>query len=705
MATDDQETKKREESVLSAALERFRIAEEASNDFRNQALDDLKFLSGEQWPIEVKHAREMDRRPCLTINRLPQFVRQVTNDQRQNRPAIKVYPVDDNADIDTAKILQGMIRHIEYNSNADVAYDTAFEGAVKTGLGWFRVLSDYCDHYSFNQELFIKRIPNCLSVYFDPNSLEPDGSDAEWAFISEDMSWDSFKAQFPKAEHCSYEQWESVGNPPPLWANEKTVRVVEYFYKEFEPDRLLQVVSPDGATESVLLSDLERSGGLPQGFVIQAERETMVPRVKWCKLTGGEILEKTDWPGKWIPIIPVYGDEYIVDGRRVIEGIIRHAKDPQRMYNYWASSETETIALAPRAPWIGAEGQFEGHEAQWKTANIRNHAYLEYKPKTLGGQPVGPPQRNVFEAPTQAITQARMLASDDLKATTGIYDAALGNRSNENSGVAIQRRAFQAQTSNFHFVDNLSRSIRHGGRILLDLIPKIYDTARAQRIIGEDNEQQIVKINALFEKQGEQKFFNLSIGKYDAVCEAGPSFATKRQDAAQSMLEMSKANPQLMQIAGDLMVKNMDWPGSTELADRLKKTLPPGLADQDDKNKKPLPPEVQAQMQQMSQMIENLTHTLDEQSEVIKAKRMEIESRERIEMKKLEVEVELKMAEMGSKESLAVLQHEIAQISQRLDLLNISAPIDSGIEQTMPDQQMSDDHQLTGEYPPGLTLE
>ena len=699
---DDEKENSSDEKILEIARKRFAFASEAEADIRREALDDLKFSAGEQWPDHVKSERDRDKRPCLVINRLPQFIRQITNDQRRNRPAIKVSPVDDKADIETAKVYQGLIRHIEYASNADTAYDTAFDSAARAGFGYFRIVTEYCDPFSFDQDIRVKRVPDRFSVYLDPSYQEPDGSDANWGFVFEDISKDEFKAQYPKAELTAMSEWTSVGDSFGDWVKEDRVRIAEYFTKEWRETTIYRLA--DG---SVVEKD-----DLVEGAIVIDERKTLVPSIKWFKTNGIEILEKTDWPGKWIPIIPVLGEELIIEGKRTLAGVVRYAKDPQRMYNYWKSSETETIALAPRAPWIGAEGQFEGHEAQWATANSRNHAFLQYKPKALGGQPLAPPQRNVFEPPVQAITQASMFAADDLKATTGIYDAAMGNQSNEKSGIAIQRRAAQSQTSNFHLVDNLSKSIRHAGRIICDLIPSIYDTERTARIIGEDGSEEVVKLNQEFEHKGKPVTYQLNVGKYDVTVDTGPSFETKRQEAVASMSEMARAYPPLMQFAGDIMVKNMDWPGAQEIAERIKKTLAPELRD-DDKAQQPLPPEAQAQMAQMSQMIEMLTQQLNAAQDKIETKAMEIESRERIEMQKLQVQVELEMAKMGSTEAQMLLKQEIAQLERRMDMLGQNQELNFDEEQEMaagPDQQagfapMEQAPMPTGGLTPGEYME
>ena len=562
--------------------------------------------------------------------------------------------------------MQGIIRHIEYNSNADVAYDTAFEAAATKGLGYFRIITDYSSPTSFDQEILIKRIRNSFSVYVDPNYQEPDGSDINWAFIFEDMPKEDYKVEYPNSELSSMDDWRSLGDGAMDWCNQDTIRVAEYFYKEMEEQELVLL-----STKEVIKKD-ELPPILPEGVEVVAMRMASVPVIKWCKINATEILEETIWPGQWIPVIPVLGDELDVDGERILEGIVRHAKDPQRMYNYWASSETETIALAPRAPFIGVEGQFEGHEAQWKSANIKNHAYLEYKPKTIGGQVTGPPQRNVYEPPVQAITQARMQSSEDLKATTGIYDAALGSRGNEKSGVAIQRRNAQSQTANFHYVDNLSRALRHAGRILVEIIPKVYDTERAIRIIGEDDEQDITYINQVFEKNGQVKLFDLSKGKYDVTISNGPSYATKRQEAVESMLALSQSAPHIAQVASDLMVKNMDWPGADEIAERLKKTLPPGIAENEKKGEgNEIPPQVQQQMQQMQQMVDQLTQQLNQAQDTIQQKQLELNVKERIELAKIEADLKKELIKMDSREALAAFHAEIDQLNRQIESLGM----------------------------------
>ena len=690
--------KSSEKEILEIAKKRFKLAEEAEIDIRKEALEDVRFRAGEQWPDEIKMARSLDGRPCLTINKLPQHVRQVTNDQRQNRPAIKVSPVDDKADKEIANVLQGIVRHIEYNSNADVAYDTAFEGAVVKGFGYFRVITDYVDPASFEQEIKIKPIRNHFTVYLDPHAQEPDGSDINWGFVFEDISHEDYKEQYKNSDLANMSDWESVGDSRPNWVSKDTCRIAEYFYKTNEEVEIVLLNNK----EVLRKSDLPEI--LPEGIEVVAERTTQIPLVKWCKMNAVEILEETDWPGQWIPIIPVYGDIIELDGKLIREGIIRHARDPQRMYNYWATSETETIALAPKAPFIGAAGQFEGFENQWKTANVKNHAYLEYNQITIAGQPAPAPQRNSFEAPVAAITNARMQSIEDLKSTTGIYDASLGNRSNETSGVAIRQRTSQSQTSNFHFVDNLSRSLRHLGRILVDLIPKVYDTPRAVRIIGEDREEKIVYINQVFEDKGKPKLFDLSLGKYDVTVSTGPSYATKRQEMVDTLLSLVQSYPQMAQFTGDLLVKNMDFQGGDEIAERLKRTIPPEIIGEDkEQGNQPIPPQVQAQMQQMNQMVEQLTQQLNQAQDTLSQKSLELQSKERIE----ELKLQLEYAKLEMQGQIALLKEKgvddrlsfQANLEQmdRMQKMNSN----SGEEQFAENPEIYNEQNLSGGLPLG----
>jgi hypothetical protein len=630
--------KKSASDILATARSRLDLAISALSESREDEIDDLKFYAGSpdnhwQWPADVLATRgavqgqTINARPCLTINKLPQHVRQVTNDQRQNRPGAKVIPVDDKADVQVADIFNGMIRHIEYISDADVAYDTACENQVSYGEGYLRLLTEYCDDNTFDQDIKIGRVRNSFSVYMDPTIQDPTGADAQYCFITEDITKDEYTRLYPDAAPITTLQSLGVGDQSiSNWLNEDTIRIADYYYIDY--DRTTLNLYPGNATAFE---------GTPEDKQLRAvygkpkrTRESDRPRVKYCKINGYEILEEREWAGKWIPVIRIVGNEFEVDGRLYVSGLVRNAKDAQRMYNYWVSQEAEMLALAPKAPFIGYGGQFEGYEEKWKTANTNNWPYLEINPDVTDGQgAVLPlPQRAQPPMASSGLLQAKSGASEDIKSTTGQYNASLGMGSNERSGKAILARQREGDVGTYHYGDNLARGVRHVARQLVDLIPKIYDTQRIARIIGEDGETKMVKINPeqaepvnkIMDEQGIviEKIYNPGVGKYDVVATTGPGYATKRQEALEAMAQLLQGNPQLWQVAGDLFVKNMDWPGAQEMAKRFKKTIDPKLMSDSDEN-----PELQAaqqqmeamgqEMEQMHQMIQNVGKSIEMQ--------------------------------------------------------------------------------------------
>ena len=623
------------EEILAAARSRMTMAIAAFSSTREDELDDLRFYGGSpdnqwQWPADVLQTRgavqgqTINARPCLTINKLPQHVHQVTNDQRLNRPSVKVIPADDKADVDVAEVFNGVIRHIEYMSDADVAYDTACENQVAFGEGYIRIITEYCDENTFDQDIKIKRVRNSFSVYMDPMIQDPTGADAGWCFITEDMTREDYERTYPDAAPISTLMSLGVGDQSiAQWIGEDTVRIAEYFFVEYEKQTLHLYPGNQtafaGTPEDKMLREMF---GKPT-----RTREADRKKVKWCKINGYEILEISDWAGAYIPVVRIVGNEFEVDGQMYISGLVRNAKDAQRMYNYWVSQEAEMLALAPKAPFIGYGGQFEGYEQQWKTANTNNWPYLEVNPDVTDGQGVvlPLPQRAQPPMASSGLLQAKAGAADDIKSATGQYNASLGMTSNERSGKAILARQREGDVGTYHFVDNLARGVRHIGRQLVDLIPKIYDTERIARIVGEDGEPDTVKLNPMQEEPIKrivdqngvliEKIYNPSVGKYDVRVITGPGYATKRQEALDGMTQVLQGNPALMQIAGDLLVKNMDWPGAEEIAKRMKKTLDPKiLADEDDPALAAANQQMeamQAEMENMFQMLQNVNQSME----------------------------------------------------------------------------------------------
>ena len=615
--------------ILATARSRLDMAMSCYSESREDENDDLKFYAGSpdnhwQWPADVLATRgavqgqTINARPCLTINKLPQHVRQVTNDMRQNRPGAKVIPVDDKADVQVAEIFNGMIRHIEYISDADVAYDTACENQVAYGEGYIRLLTEYCDDDTFNQDIKIGRVRNSFSVYMDPTIQDPTGADAKWCFITEDVTRDDYERMYPNAAPISTLQSLGVGDQSiSNWLNEDTVRIADYYYVDYDTATLNlypgNATAFEGTPED---KDLRAVYGKPK-----RSREADRPRVRYCKINGYEILEQNEWAGKWIPVIRIVGNEFEVDGRLYVSGLVRNAKDAQRMYNYWVSQEAEMLALAPKAPFIGYGGQFEGYEDKWKTANTNNWPYLEVNPDVTDGQGAALPLPQRAQPPmaSSGLLQAKSGAAEDIKATTGQYNASLGQGGNERSGKAILARQREGDVGTYHYGDNLTRGVRHIARQLIDLIPKIYDTQRIARTIGEDGETDMAKIDPdqpmpVREVRNAEnividRIYNPTIGKYDVVATTGPGYATKRQEALAAMGQMLQGNPQLWAVAGDLFVKNMDWPGAQEMAKRFAKTIDPKFLSDDQQS-----PELQAaqqQIQAMGQQMEQMAGMLD----------------------------------------------------------------------------------------------
>ncbi len=620
--TEDQsakpETGKDAEDVLALARERHKRCVDFEAENRHKQEDDIRFAAASpddpwQWPDAARKEREASRRPCLTLNKIPQHKRQVTNDIRQNRPTIKYRAANDQAAPEAAEILTGLARHIEATSDADVAYDTAADHEVTHGVGYVRVLTDYVGDDSFDQDIFIKRVRDWRKVWIDPDAEDPAGADAEFAFIEEKILEKSFKDEYPKADAVDWDFCDGE------WfdRSDKSVRVAEYFCFERKDAKLLMWAN--GATS---FDGDKLPPGVFVGELPLKSRSLKRKMLVWRKITGAQVLEKREYRWKYIPIARVIGNEDIVDGKHVVSGLVRNAKDAQRMYNIGQSAVTERVMLAPKAPWIAAAESVEGHEDKWQSANTTNYAYLPFNAFDASGQPLPPPQRIAPATVEPGLQQVVMAAADDIKATTGQFDASLGQRSNETSGKAIMARQREGDTATYHYVDNLARMVRHIGRIILDMIPTVYDTARVARILGEDSSEDFARVEPglpqpYAELQGEQgivKVFNPQVGRYDVVVTTGPSFTTRRMEAFDAMSQMTQANPALWQVIGDQLVRNMDWPGAEDMAERLKVTLLPQVQQMlgEQGQQQQIPPQVQAQIQQMGQQIQQLGQALQQ---------------------------------------------------------------------------------------------
>lgn len=607
----------KDDDLIRQAHDRFDRAHDAENQMRLEMVDDLRFKFGDQWDQDTRAQREADDRPCLTVNRMNQFHRLVMGNIRQNAPSIKLYPADSGSDVETAELLEDLIRQIEHESRARQAYMWAADRQVACGYGAFRVVNEQAANDSFEQVLRIKRIRNPFTVYFDPDAQELTRSDGKFCFVTEMLLLEDFKEKYPDFADADF-AGSQTGETYEKWYTADKVRIAEYWYKK--PTKKTICLLSDGRTvDKDRLSETDFT--LIQSGMVQIvkERESDSYVVMYCKLAGSQMLEKPkEWPGQFIPVIPVYGEEEDIEGRTTYKGIVRDAKDPQRLYNYWMTTNAELVALQPRAPYMVTQKQIEGLKGWWKLAGKTNIPYLPYNPDSLAP---GAPQRQPPPTLSPSVMQLQAQAQDDMKAATGIYDSALGAQSNEVSGRAILARQAQTDTGTFVYTDNLSAAVEQCGRILVDLIPHIYDTNRILRVRGVDGEEKQAEVNKpVMTPQGPILLNDLSRGRYDVVVKAGPSYATKRLEAAESMLQFAQAVPQAAMVSADLIAKNMDWPGADEMEKRLKKMLPPGMADDE---QQPDP-----QQQQMAKMQMQMQMQMQQLEMALKAAEVQVKQAE-----------------------------------------------------------------------------
>ena len=654
-AVDSIKVSQDDQDLLEHIRKDVQLDADATEKQRGLELDDLRFCDpSTQWTDEERRSRDDAGRPCLTEDRLGPFINQVCNEQRKNKPGVQVNPVDENSDMETAEIQQGLIRHIEYSSNADTAYDTAFWWAATCGRGFYRLCTDYVDEGSFDQEIQIKRVMNPHLVFVDPSAQEADFSDMKWGGFKAWMTQADFKATYPNSQlaNAGTDAWLSIGDDAEDWMSKDggACLVVEHYRKESTPAKMHRL--KDGRV-------VEK---VPDGETPEESRDYMKTQVKWVKCTAVEILETADIPGPYIPIVSVLGKEVIIDGQRTWAGLIRAGKDPQKRHNYLLTSQVERIAFMPLATWIGAKG-FMGKNAKlWATAHKNQMSTLEYEITGDEDKPINAPRLITEEAPIVAVTNALTYAEQGMKAVLGMYDPSLGNRDANQSGVAIQRLQTQGETGNYHLQDNLGRAIRYEGRIILAWLPFYYDAERVIRIVGEDGTQQQVRINGPVQNADEApskeaigKTFDLTSGKYDITISAGPSYQSKRQEDRAMLLGMLQGpmGQLIAQRAGDLVAKTLDSPIAKELSERL---VPPDIAQKEQQDQQ-IPPQLQQQMQAMNQQHEQLIQALHE-------------AQNKIEAIQYDRSIEMQKAELDSKTKVA-----IAEMNNQTELLKVEAQI------------------------------
>jgi len=627
---------KKEQDFIAAARKRFEAAASDEKALREEALTDLKYVAGDQWDPKIKQDRERAGRPALVFPRCHTFVQQVANEARQNKPQIKFAPDDDSADEDTAEVCEGLARWIQYSSDAQIAYETSVEYSAGGSFGYYRFLTEEND--DGEQDLKIVPVLDPFAVY---GILVPScfGREPKFGFVIEDIPKDEFKDLYPKSA-ITLDAGFDDGGIKSGWIGTDTVRVAEYWYceqKDVEGKRKPQTV------------------------------------VHFCKMTWAEELpdSRTTWMGYCIPIIPVLGKQMIINGRPLLFSVVRPQRGAQQMINYSKTRIAETLSTAPISPYIVAAGQIKQGDKKWDTMNTNVYPYLEYNLIDLQGKPAPPPQRQTFEPPIQAYSAFVAQEIDDMKATTGIFDASLGQKSNETSGQAIVRRQQQSNMTTMHYMDNLERAFKKGGLIMEDLFPKLYDTERMIRILGEDEAPKVVKINAPYDANGQTKHHKVGgegAGKYRAIVTMGRAFSTKRQESFDMMSQVLQGNPQLMPMIGDIMFRNSDMAGADQLAERFKKMLPPNLQDQDQSDPETQLHQAQGQLQQLTQAHQALNAYAQKLEQEKQGKVIETQGRVQIEQFKAQKEYELKALQITAQRDIAEITTKAQDLRERMKL-------------------------------------
>jgi hypothetical protein len=684
-----------DKEIFNECRERLRIATEAENENRAKGIDAQKFRDGFQWPDDLYNQRKIDKRPSLTINHTNTFVRRVVNNMRQERPRIKVHPVGDGADVAKANVISGLIRHIENISNASVAYDTGGESAVTIGWGYWRVMSDYLAPDSFDQELKIVPIRNTFTVYFDPTSVMPAGEDAEWCILTYKMRRQDYAREYPDADNVEFQRTGN-GDEMAEWETKEEIRLAEYYRVRKDSDTLYQMSNGMALFEDQieeLSADLKAAKVVkvkgPGGKVVS--RPTVRRSVEWFRLNGQEVVDKRTrtedpLPDQWIPVIRCEGNVIDLNGTVRRKGMVADLMDPARMYNYWRTMETELLALAPKAPFIVAAGQLDGHP-EWKDANQKPYSALVYEPAFVeqpdGSKQVLPPPTRMPAVPVPAgAVQAAQGAQQDLMAVAGMpHDPVADVPGAAISGVALQRRQALSDISHYQYYDNQTRAIAHTGKILLQLIPFYYSTARMQRIIGEDGVPQMVGINQQTQGVGPDGVAlqavknDLSVGRYDVVMDTGPGYETKRLEGAESMVELLKtplAEP-IVKVGADIVVRNMDFAGASDLADRLAPMSPQGMQ----KAIANLPKEaqgivmtLQSQNQQLTTQLQHLQLEIKYKSDIEHGWQQVEREKQHAHSKEVQVKAETAITDTHTKAQTA---RDVAEINQAGKLIDSEA--------------------------------
>lgn len=698
MATDD----KKHEKILADAKAFRDEAESYWQDTYERGREDKEFatIKGAQWDSEAVEKRKAEGKPTLEFNLVRKFARQQENTMRQNRPQIQVVPVDSGADVEVAKVLAGLIKDTEESSNAEDAYDQAGSSAVYSGLGFFRITTDYMDERSFNQEPKFLPIENPEAVLMDPLSRRLDGSDQSRCLIGEWVEKAAIEREYGKDAVSDFEmkgaeKWHDT--------KENTVFIAEFFYKEEVKDTLVMLEDGTVDFKSVLLEQWSEDD---LKLITQHERDTTRTKIKWAKLSGCKVLETGVFPGKYIPVIPVYGEVTWIGEKRHVFSLIHFATDPQRLLNYWKSTEAHILQKNQDDITAVDAESIVGYEDEWQ--NPGKYAVSRYKTTNEQGQPVTPPQRIGAAAPPVGILNAAESAAMAIPDILNMHAPQMGQDVNQQSGRAIGLLQRQADTAHFHFQDNLNKSLRQAGRILVDLYPVLYDTPMVRRVVGVDGSEELVPINAPprnpseVDKAIDGVLNNLSIGRYDVRIDTGPNFNTQREQAFQLMMQMMQYSPELMGLAGDLILKDSPLPYNKDIAERFKKQMNPQLLEDD----KDMPPQAKAMIQQLDQAIQQMQQELQAAQAELADKNADRELKAQQMITEFEKAIQVAQINASSRTDVEEIRNIYKMIEQQVSLLHAPpqwSQKGESVDNYRPEQPQQFSQTDGFEPPPGLT--
>jgi hypothetical protein len=664
---------------MATARERYAYALANDAEDRKDAESDVDFVHGNQWNERARRKREKYKRPIQTWNRLPTFVAQIVNDGRESKPAIQVTPMD-GGNPATARMLQSRIRHIEYETDADIAYDTAREQQVVSGRGFIRIGTEY-QPASFDQRITIEPIENQFSVLFDPAAKKYSRRDARWAFVVTALSKEAYEERFGETAAARSSFFAGGSNPVPEWIgvgpNAEQVQVAEYWVRECYKRTLCLLDTLHAVYKDELTAE--------QADRVMDEREDDCYRVIQYIIDGVEILDETEFLIPYIPIVPVWGRQMMVDGRRRNYSLVRYAKDPQRLVNLYVSNIAEQIAMMPKTPYKVQEGQLEGREKEWAEINEIPRGFIQYKAKSINGEPAPPPERDVNEPPIQALTIGLNQAIDGIKAAMGIFDASLGAGPGDTAGIAIERRQKESDVANFHFQDNEARSRKYAAEIILGLLRVLDKRKGVLPTRMEDGKTHLIEIgkHTRDPRTNELVFHDLSSGEYGVAVATGPTYTSARQQANETYSQIAAHDPNFMQVAGDLYFRTSDLPGADLIADRYEKMLPQPLKPQSQLGEQQL----QQTVQQLAQQHQQLVQVVHQQAQIIEGKQVEAASRERIEALKAAKDIRVALIGAKNREAIADADREAARLEGMFDRAHDAAVAEHAVQSQQQQQQ------------------